>query len=125
MNINTTNINMKNDNTSKSLSSNQNTEVIFSNELEELEKNQSTEKIPENNNNIAIIVALTTDSENPVIHIYIIMTNIVIILPTLFPAIFSKMNFANIIKYPICNPETAITSAKLLSKKFSFISSSS
>ena len=50
MNINTTNINMKNDNTQKSLSSNQNTEVTFSNELEELEKNQSTEKIPENNN---------------------------------------------------------------------------
>lgn len=50
MNINTTNINMKNDNTSKSSSTNQNTEVIFSNELEELEKNQSTEKIPENNN---------------------------------------------------------------------------
>ena len=50
MNINTTNINIKNDNTSKSSSINQNTEVIFSNELEELEKNQSTEKIPENNN---------------------------------------------------------------------------
>lgn len=50
MNINTTNINMKNDNTQKSLSSNQNTEVTFSDELEELEKNQSTEKIPENNN---------------------------------------------------------------------------
>ena len=50
MNINTTNINMKNDNTSKSSLTNQNTEVIFSNELEELEKNQSTEKIPENNN---------------------------------------------------------------------------
>ena len=50
MNINTTNINMKNDNTQKSLSSNQNTEVTFSNELEELEKKQSTEKIPENNN---------------------------------------------------------------------------
>ena len=50
MNINTTNINMKNDNTSKSSSINQNTEVIFSNELEELEKNQNTEKIPENNN---------------------------------------------------------------------------
>lgn len=50
MNINTTNINMKNDNTQKSLSSNQNTEVTFSDELEELEKNQSTEKISENNN---------------------------------------------------------------------------
>lgn len=50
MNINTTNINMKNDNTQKSLSSNQNTEVTFSDELEELEKNQSAEKIPENNN---------------------------------------------------------------------------
>ncbi|MDO5306346.1 MAG: hypothetical protein Q4E83_01145 [bacterium] len=50
MNINTTNINMKNDNTQKSLSSNQNTEVTFSDELEELEKNQSTEKNPENNN---------------------------------------------------------------------------
>ena len=31
---------MKNDNTQKSLSSNQNTEVTFSDELEELEKNQ-------------------------------------------------------------------------------------
>ena len=41
---------MKNDNTQKSLSSNQNTEVTFSDELEELEKNQSTEEIPENNN---------------------------------------------------------------------------
>ena len=45
MNINTTNINMKNDNTQKSLSSNQNTEVTFSDELEELEKNQSTENL--------------------------------------------------------------------------------